>query len=74
MISEAVKMIIVQFVIIAMLLVVLIIVIKNLKSYEFERKFADFSLLYDFKFLFKCVIKCDKNMEIKIPASKERNP
>ena len=40
MISEAVKMIIVQFVIIAMLLVVLIIVIKNLKSYEFERKFA----------------------------------
>ena len=43
MISEAVKMIIVQFVIIAMLLVVLIIVIKNLKSYEFERKFADFS-------------------------------
>lgn len=47
MISEAVKMIIVQFVIIAMLLVVLIIVIKNLKSYEFERKFADFSLLSD---------------------------
>ena len=47
MISEALKMIIVQFVIIAMLLVVLIIVIKNLKSYEFERKFADFSLLSD---------------------------
>lgn len=47
MISEAVKMIIVQFVIIAMLLVVLIIVIKNLKSYEFEKKFADFSLLSD---------------------------
>lgn len=45
MISEALKMIIVQFVIIAILLTVLIIVIKNLKSYEFERKFADFSLL-----------------------------
>lgn len=45
MISEAVKMIIIQFIIVAIFLIIIYILFKNLKSYEYEKKFSEFSLL-----------------------------
>ena len=45
MISEAMKMILVQFIIITIFLIIAYIIIKNIKSYEYEKKFSEFSLL-----------------------------
>lgn len=47
MISEAFKIIIIQFLIITFLLLIFVIILKNLKSYEYEKKFSEFSLMSD---------------------------
>jgi tight adherence protein B len=45
MISEAVKIILFQIIIIVLAISIIYIIFKNLKSYEYEKKFSDFSLL-----------------------------
>ena len=45
MLGEAAKVILIQFIIIAIFLIMIYILIKNLKSYEYEKKFSEFSLL-----------------------------
>lgn len=47
MADEAMKYIMIEFGIIAFIIYIVIIIVKSIKSYEYEKKFADFALLSD---------------------------
>ena len=43
--SDAIKMIIIEIPLVIVAIIVLALILKNLKSYSYEKKFAEFSLL-----------------------------